>query len=343
MKKLLSLVLVCVFLLTLAACGGSGGSAPAADNKAPASDNAPASGFQTTSTWKPTGTVSLILPAGAGGDTDLTCRIFTQYAKQLTGVDFVVVNASGASGSVAAEQVLSAANDGMTALYGHTLVNVANIAGVTDYNYTAFTLGPNFAKNPAQQLYVSAKKYPNGLEDFLAAAKANPGKLQACIEVGAYTYYELLKFEQAAGIDLDLVDVGSNSEKIAAMLGGQVDLMPGAWMSVKDYVASGDFICLGAPTAEAYDMLSNAGVKTFSEQNIDLVYPDLDYSFYFPKDTDPQIIQYYDDLVKAVLDLPECQQTLVDMDVIPCYMSSAEAAKNEETLFSTLKTIADSL
>ena len=342
MKKVISLVLVCVFLLTLAACGGSTSSAPAADN-APASGDASASGFQTTSTWKPTGTVSLILPAGAGGDTDLTCRIFTQYAKQLTGVDFVVVNASGASGSVAAEQVLSSANDGMTALYGHTLVNVANIAGVTDYNYTAFTLGPNFAKNPAQQLYVSAKKYPNGLEDFLAAAKANPGKLQACTEVGAYTYYLLLSFEKAAGIDLDLVDVGSNSEKIAAMLGGQVDLMPGAWMSVKDYVASGDFICIGAPTAESYDMLSNAGVKTFSEQNIDLVYPDLDYSFYFPKDTDPQIIQNYDDLVKAVLDLPECQQTLIDMDVIPCYKTSAECADNEANLFGTLKAIADSL
>ena len=338
MKKLIAIILACVLVLSLAACGGSGSTSTSSNSSSSSS-----SAFQTTSTWKPTGTVSLILPAGAGGDTDLTCRVFTQYAKQLTGVDFVVVNASGASGSVAAEQVLSAANDGMTALYGHTLVNVANIAGVTDYNYTAFTLGPNFAKNPAQQLYVSAKKYPNGLEDFLAAAKANPGKLQACTEVGAYTYYELLSFEKAAGIDLDLVDVGSNSDKIAAMLGGQVDLMPGAWMSVKDYVASGDFICIGAPTADTYDMLSKAGVKTFSEQNIDLVYPDLDYSFYFPKDTDPQVIQYFDDLAKAVLDLPECQQTLIDMDVIPCYKTSAECAENEANLFNTLKAIADSL
>lgn len=340
MKKLIAIILACVLVLSLAACGGSSSTASSSNSSSSSSSS---SAFQTSSTWKPTGTVSLILPAGAGGDTDLTCRVFTQYAKQLTGVDFVVVNASGASGSVAAEQVLSAANDGMTALYGHTLVNVANIAGVTDYNYTAFTLGPNFAKNPAQQLYVSAEKYPNGLEDFIAAAKANPGKLQACTEVGAYTYYELLAFEKAAGIDLDLVDVGSNSDKIAAMLGGQVDLMPGAWMSIKDYVASGDFICIGAPTADSYEMLTSADVKTFTEQGIDLVYPDLDYSFYFPKDTDPQIIQYYDDLVKAVLDLPECQQTLVDMDVIPCYMTSAQCADNEANLYETMKSIADSL
>lgn len=339
MKKLVSCLLVCVMALALVACGGSDSTAASTAGGAAAGSGT----FETTSTWKPEGTVSLILPAGAGGDTDLTCRMFTQYAKELTGVDFVVVNASGASGSVAAEQVLSAANDGMTALYGHTLVNVANIAGVTDYNYEAFTLGPNFATNPAQQLYVSAEKYPNGLEDFLAAAKANPGTLQACTEVGAYTYYELLAFEKAVGIDLDLVDVGSNSDKIAAMLGGQVDLMPGAWMSIKDYVASGDFICLGAPTAQAYDMLTEAGVKTFSELGIDLVFPDLDYSFYFPAGTDPEVIKYYDDLVKAVLDLPECQQALVEMDVIPHYMNSAECAENEANLYKTLKEIADSL
>jgi len=90
-------------------------------------------------------------------------------------------------------------------------------------------------------------------------------------------------------------------------------------------------------------MLTSAGVKTLSEQGIDLVYPDLDYSFYFHADTDPEIIQYYDDLVKAVLDMPECQQALIDMDVIPNYLSSAEAAENEAWLFETLKGIADSL
>lgn len=352
MKKFLSLVLICAMVLTLVACGGNAApaateapkaEAPAAEAPAAEAPAASDAGFETTSTWRPTTAVSFVLPAGAGGDTDLTCRLFTQYANQLTGVDFVVVNASGASGSIASQQVLDAANDGHTALYGHTLVNVANIAGITDFNYTAFTLGPNFAKNPAQQLYVSAEKYPGGMEEFIAAAKANPGKLMACTEVGAYTYYELLAFEKAAGIDLDLVDVGSNADKIAAMLGGQVDLMPGAWMSNKDYVASGDFLCIGAPTAEAYDMLTSAGVKTLAEQGIDLVYPDLDYSFYFPADTDPEIIQYYDDLVKAVLDMPECQQALIDMDVIPNYLSSAEAAENEAWLFETLKGIADSL
>ena len=175
--------------------------------------------------WKPTSTVSIIIPAGAGGDTDLTARVFAQYAKEMTGVDFIVVNASGAAGSIAANQVLSAAPDGLTVLYGHNLVNVANVAGVTDYNYTAFKLGPTFAKNPANQLFVNPEKY-DSLEAFIEAAKANPGKLKACTEVGAYTYYLILAFEKAAGIDLDIVDVGSASDKVVAMLSKQVDVMP---------------------------------------------------------------------------------------------------------------------
>ena len=206
-----------------------------------------------TSEWAPSGTVSIVVPAGAGGDTDLTARTFAQYAKSLTGVDFIVVNANGASGSVASNQVLQSANDGMTFLYGHTLVNVANIAGITDFNYTAFTLGPTFAKNPAQGLYVNAEKYAD-LNAFIEAAKAAPGQLKAATEVGAYTYYEILAFEKAAGIDLDLVDAGSNSDKITAMLSGQIDLMPGAYLNCKEYIEAGQFVCIGAPYEEAYDI-----------------------------------------------------------------------------------------
>ena len=204
--------------------------------------------------WKPTSTVSIVIPAGAGGDTDLTARVFAQYAKEMTGVDFIVVNASGAAGSIAANQVLSSAPDGLTVLYGHNLVNVANVAGVTDYNYTAFKLGPTFAKNPANQLFVNPEKY-DSLEAFIEAAKANPGKLKACTEVGAYTYYLILAFEKAADIDLDIVDVGSASDKVVAMLSKQVDVMPAAYLNCKDYLATGQFIALGAPTEERYDLI----------------------------------------------------------------------------------------
>ena len=343
-KKLVMAVMAGTMAFSLAACGGSSTSdttAAAAGNTTTADGSqADASGSTGGSAWEPSTTVSIVVPAGAGGNTDLSARVFAQYAKELTGHDFIVVNANGAAGSVAANQVLAAAPDGQTFLYGHNLVNVANIAGVTDYNYTAFKLGPTFAKDPAQQLYVNSEKYKD-LDAFITAAKAAPGQLKACTEVGAYTYYELLAFEKAADIDLDLVDVGSNSDKIAAMLSGQVDLMPGAYINCKDYLTAGQFTCLGAPTEERYDMIKD--IPTLKEQGVDLVYPDCDFSFYFPADTSDDVIAYYEDLVQKILADPTASEAVANVDMMPYYLNAEDSAKNDEQIYNTIKEIADSI
>lgn len=288
--------------------------------------------------WKPTTTVSIIVPAGAGGNTDLSARVFAQYAKELSGCDFIVVNANGAAGSIAADQVRSAAPDGHTFLYGHNLVNVANVAGITDYNYTAFKLGPTFAKDPAQQFYVNPKKYKN-LTEFIDAAKKAPGELVACTEVGAYTYYEILKFQDLAGIQLDLVDYGSNSDKIVGMLSGQVDMMPGAYINCKDYLESGQFIALGVPSAERYDLIKD--IPTFREQGIDLVYPDCDFSFYFPKETPDEVIAWYENIVQEMHKKPECLEAIRKVEMMPYYLSGADSEKHDAEYFATFKAIAD--
>ncbi len=349
-KRILATVMAGAMVLGLAGCGGS---EPAATTAAAttaaatqaAAEAAPGGGEAApaetqASNWAPSTTVSIVVPAGAGGNTDLSARGFAEYAKKFTGADFIVVNANGASGSVAANQVLQSEADGHTFLYGHALVNVANIAGISDYNYTAFKLGPNFATDPAQQLYVNSEKYAN-LDEFIAAAKAAPGQLKACTEVGAYTYYELLQFEKLAGIDLDLVDVGSNSDKIAAMLSGQVDLMPGAYINTKDYLEAGQFTCIGAPTEERFDLIKD--IPTLKEQGIDLVYPNCDFSFYFPADTSDDVITFYENLVQQIVSDPEAQEAIANVQMEPHYMSAEECAENEEWIYNTIKGIADEL
>lgn len=351
-KRMLATVLVGAMALSMTACGGSEKAetttaAPAATEvakteaaKEESSEATEAAKEEAASDWKPEGTVSIVVPAGAGGDTDLSARVFAQLAKEKTGVDFIVVNSNGAAGSVAANQVLAAAPDGTTALYGHALVNVANVAGVTDYNYTAFKIGPSFALEPAQQLYVFSDKYKD-LDAFIEAAKAAPGQLKACTEVGAYTYYELLGFQEAAGIELDLVDAGSTSDKIAAMLSGQIDLMPGPYVNCKDYLESGQFTCLAAPTDERYDLI--ADIPTLKEQGVDFSYPNQEFSFYFPPETPDEVIDWYDALVKEIVESEEGQQALADLQMMPNYLSPEDTAAVEEATYTTIKDIADRL
>ncbi len=287
--------------------------------------------------WAPVSAVSIVVPAASGGNTDLSARVFAKYALDLTGVEFIVVNANGDSGSVAASRVLSSDPDGYTFLYGHTLVDMAYISGITDYDYTAFTLGPTFAKDPAQGLYVKTDDY-SGLDDLIAAAKAAPGLIRACTETGGYTYYELLDFQKTAGIDLTLTDVGSNTEKIVAMLSSQCELMPGSYINTKDYIDAGIFTCIGVPLEERSSLMP--GIPTFKEQGIDFVYPDQDFSFYFPPGTDDDIIKYYEDLVQEVLSLPEAQDAIRDIWMEPYYLSAADSALNEENILSAVSRIA---
>lgn len=359
-KKIFATVFAGMMALSLAGCGGSGTTetttAAAAEAAKEAEEGAETSkaaageaaereasqgeAEQKETSWEPTTTVSIVIPAAAGGDTDLSARVFAQYAKEMTGHDFIVVNSNGASGSVAANQVLASEPDGHTVLYGHNLVNVANIAGITDYNYSAFKIGPTFVLEPAQQLYTYSDKYPD-LNSFIEAAKAAPGQLKACTEVGAYTYYELLAFQKAAGIELDLVDAGSTSDKIAAMLSGQIDLMPGPYVNCKDYLESGQFAALGVPSEERYDIISE--IPTLKEQGIDFVYPDQEFSFYFPKDTPDEVVTWYENMVQQILANEEALDGIVNVEMMPHYLSGADTEAREEEIYNTIKGIADEL
>lgn len=351
-KKVFATVLAGAMVFSLAGCGssqtGAAGAATAAATEAaeavPEQESEEPSNEQEAegaeASWSPSSTVSIVVPAGAGGDTDLSARVFAQYAKELTGNDFIVVNANGAAGSVAANQVLESAPDGHTVLYGHNLVNVANVAGVTDYNYSAFKIGPTFVLEPAQQLYVYSDKYAD-LDAFIEAAKAAPGELKACTEVGAYTYYELLAFQKAAGIELDLVDAGSTSDKIAAMLSGQIDLMPGPYINCKDYLQSGQFTALGVPTKERYEIIKD--IPTLKEQGVDLIYPDQEFSFYFPKETPDEVIAWYENMVQQIFADENALESVANVEMMPHYLSGADTEIREEEIFNTIKEIADEL
>lgn len=294
----------------------------------------------TAQSWQPRSVISVVLPATAGGTVDLSARIWAQYVKEVCGWEAIVVNSAGASGSVAANQVLSSEPDGYTVLYGHNLVNVANVAGITDYNYEAFKLGPNFAEEPPQQLYTNTQVYPD-LESFLADARANPGKLQACTEVGAYTYYELLAFEHAAGIDLDFVDVGSTSEKIAALLGQQIVLSPSSYGVTKDYLEAGTFTCIGFPGKASTEVLP--GIPTFKEQGIDFEFAPQDFSFYFPQDTPDEVIAAFEEATRRMLEDAGCQEALNRLGIEPYFLTAEEAAENEAKLFKQFKDLQDTI
>lgn len=125
------------------------------------------------------------------------------------------------------------------------------------------------------------------------------------------------------------------------MLSGQVDMMPGAFVNTKDYLDAGQFVCVGIPTEKRSELMPD--VPTLKEQGIDIVYPDLDYSFYFPAGTDASVIAWFENTTKAVTENEKCQEDLKNMEINPYYLSAADSVENDKNYLATFKEIAASV
>ena len=331
MKKLLSAVLATVMAASLAACGGSAApattAAPAATQAAGGAETQAAAASETD--W-PKGTINVTVPYNAGGDTDTYCRaLFDRIAKK-TGATFVVTNLTGGSGMVAAMDVMGKKPDGNTILFNHTGASLVQEAtGTAEFSYTNdFT---NCATVALDQTYALCavsptgqyKQYSKGFSDLpgmIEFAKANPGVLRYSTVFGSTTEYVGRRLETLAGVQFDNIDVGtSTGDRLAALLGGQVELCANNYMNVADYIEAGDLVCLGIMANERVDGID---FPTFKEQGYDVVNAKK-YEVKFPKGTDQAIVDKLSALCKEVTEDPEFAEVLKKYYAEPFYRDAA--------------------
>ena len=211
-KKVVSLMLgAALAVCVLGGCSsggnsGNGGSTTAADGA-----KTEAAAESSGGAW-PSTTVSLIVPASAGGGTDLISRVFADKLGQKLGQTFVVTNVTGAGGSNGINQVHEAEPDGNTILFFHNALLINKVTGVSDYSYDGLTAGPHVVTDNATGFYVSAdapyKTYPELVEYCLA----HPGEVNMGVEVGGFTYMMVKSFEKLTGVQFNMIDVGSISD-----------------------------------------------------------------------------------------------------------------------------------
>ncbi len=240
--------------------------------------------------------VQFIVPANAGGGTDVSCRLIAKYLEADLGQPMVVVNMAGAGGSLAARKVMDSKADGYTALYFHNSMLISNLMGITDFSYDAFKVAGIVSHMNTSSFYVNSKSDIKDLPDLIAKAKAAPGTITYATETGAYTHLMALAFQQAAGIEFNIVDVGTNSQKIAALKGNKIDVMPGLWGSAEQYVQSGDFRCLSMFGDERNPLAPD--VPTAREQGVDFTHDGYYFAIFFPKETPDEVV----DTMSAALD-----------------------------------------
>ncbi len=263
--------------------------------------------FAAETDW-PNRPVQVVVIANAGGDTDFNARTIAKYFTKLTGEAMVITNVAGGGGTLAAEQVKQADPDGNTILFTHTGQLIVNeVAGLTEDSLDAFDICCIAGVDKGAIFVASKSSGLKSLEDLIAKSKAEPSSVTYGTEMGSYSHLQGLMFEGLTDTKLKMVDAGTVSEKVVALLGDRIDLAAISYGSVQDYVTSGEMVALGQPNDERNELLGD--IPTFKEQGVDFVM-DKPYVVAFPDGTDPAIIEKMAGIVKQITEMPEYAEEL---------------------------------
>jgi len=199
----------------------------------------------------PTRLVRLVVGFPAGQTADITARVMGQWLSERLGQPFVIDNRPGASGTIATEAVVRAPADGYTLLY----VTASNYINATLYeklNYDFIRdIGPvsSTARSPlvmAVNPLLPVKTVP----EFIAYAKANPGKLNmASGGNGNSTHMAGELFKMMTGISLVHVPYRGSPPALTDLLGGQVQVMFDLLASSIEPIRAGTLRALAVTTA----------------------------------------------------------------------------------------------
>jgi tripartite-type tricarboxylate transporter receptor subunit TctC len=217
--------------------------------------------------------VRIVVPFAAGNTLDAALRQVAEVFKVNTGQQLLVDNKPGGAGIIAAQNVMAAQPDGYTLLLTNTSMLTINPHTFSKLPYDpekSFRPVTNFLGS-AMVMAVHASVPANNVKEFVAWAKANPGKVSyASFTAGNSSHFAGVILNQRAGIDMTHVPFNGTPPAVQNLVGGQVNAAFLPLLAVKPHMESGKVKVLAVTSPQRSALMPN--VATFREQG----YPDLD-------------------------------------------------------------------
>ena len=195
----------------------------------------------------PTKPIRLIVPFSAGGPADVLARLIGEKLQRGLGQTVVVLNKDGAGTILGVDMAAKATPDGYTLLLGNVAMVINSSAGKRlPYDLLkdlapvsiAFTQPLILVLNPAVPI--------NSLKEFIAYAKAHPGKLKyGSSGMGTSIHLTSELFRAAVGVELTHIPYKGAAPALTELLGGQIDLLFPGITPVVAHVRSGRLKALG--------------------------------------------------------------------------------------------------
>jgi tripartite-type tricarboxylate transporter receptor subunit TctC len=218
--------------------------------------------------------ITVIVPYVAGGGSDMIARILEKSAQKHLGQPLVVVNMPGGGATIGMNELAAAKPDGYTIGVVATSVILQPLYGQTRYHYpTALEPLVNVVSSPAVVVTLAEKPWKN-LSELVSYAKQHPGEIKIGHSgLGTSVHITEEMFAKEAGITIKQVPFRGESEVLAALLGGHVQLM-GAYnvAPLKEHVKSGTIRILGVAEENRLTLPGFENVPTFKEQGINVAF-----------------------------------------------------------------------
>lgn len=180
----------------------------------------------------PNRVVKFVVPYTAGGSTDAAARGVTQRLSEIWGQPVVIENRPGAGGVIGAEYVAKASPDGYTVLFSDHPTYVISPHLYSKLNYNPLTdFAPITVVFHSSPVLVMSNAVPaKDFKEFLAYARANPGKLSyGSFGYGSNPHVAIEKLKQMAGIDLVHVPYKGGGPALTDLIAGRVALLLGTY------------------------------------------------------------------------------------------------------------------
>jgi tripartite-type tricarboxylate transporter receptor subunit TctC len=266
----------------------------------------------------PSRPIRMVVDTSPGGLTDILGRMAAEGLSRELGRQVVVENKAGASGNVAIEYVIKAPPDGYTLMIcaGGNLVIKPFLEHSLSFD-PLVDLVPVFNVAEAPHILVVPATLPvASLAEFIAYAKANPGKVYyGSAGTGSPPHLAADQFGRLAGVKLVHVPYKGVGPALPDLIAGRLQVMSMSYGSARPYLKSGQLKALA--TGSKRRLAGLPDVPTSSEAGL----PGWEMSAWFgifaPRDTSAEIVRLLNGKLQAVIEEPKAMQRLLEIGAEP--------------------------
>ena len=274
--------------------------------------------------------VEIIVPFAAGGGLDIAVRLLGKHAEKELGQRIVVSNKTGGGNIQGNFEGIRAKPDGyVIGAWGSGLATDELLVKGVPYTHKDVQPLCMFANDP--EVFTVGKKLAEErgwktLDDVLAYAKANPGKVTMGMG-GNWTPHDFLrlKTEEATGVKFNRMPFAGGAPALQSAASGNCDLVVPFLAELLGLIDSG----LVLPLAVAYD--ERVAQIPDVPSIVELGYPDMTQTiwrcFTLPKKTPPEIVAYLEAVFEKVINDPEYLEEARKIGVNPVFMGSKDLEK----------------